>query len=146
MPLRSKETDFDSSRMYKSVVRQQGKEIKTVPHLLGIHQHVIAVKQMPYPERVSFGSIVAVICDQSGPTILLYPRGQPLHNDTSLRTHFHGSWMVTGQTAAGQELVGQYQPTPHASPSPCAVQRAQSTQVSISITRSNNFLDGSQFG
>lgn len=50
---------------------------------------LIAAEQMPYPERVSFGSVVAVIRNQSSPTILLYPRGQPLHNDTSLGTHFH---------------------------------------------------------
>lgn len=50
---------------------------------------LIATGPMPYPESVSFGSIVAVIRNQSSPTILLYPRGESLHNDTSLRTHFH---------------------------------------------------------
>lgn len=35
--------------------------------------------------------------------------------------------MATGQTAAGQELLDQCQPTPHASLSLFAVQRAQST-------------------
>lgn len=31
-------------RVYKSVVRQQGKKVETVPHFLGVHQHIIAVK------------------------------------------------------------------------------------------------------
>lgn len=39
--------------------------------------------------------------------------------------------MATGQTAAGQELLDQYRPTPHASLSPFAVQRAQSTRFTL---------------
>lgn len=44
---------------------------------------------MPYPESVSFGSIVTVISNQCGPAILFNATGKSLNEDTGLRTYFH---------------------------------------------------------